>query len=152
MGPRGRNRVARGLALMVSAPVMGAGLGLAGCAGAPATLYRWDGYAELVHADLRGDGDGPARHLQRLDRLAERARAEGRALPPGFRAHRGWLLWQLGDAAGARQALLDERAAFPESAGQIAFLLARGGAGVGGAPDAPVAPGAPGAPIPAGAR
>lgn len=98
---------------------------IAGCAKPPATLYQWDGYQRLVYEYLNGDGRPQPQQLDELQAQAEQARAGGRALPPGFRAHLGLLHIQQGSLDQARQMLEAEKAAFPESTPYMDFLLGR---------------------------
>jgi hypothetical protein len=98
---------------------------LAGCAKPPATLYQWDGYQRQVYEYLNGDGKPQAEQLTVLQAQAEKTRAEGRALPPGFRAHLGLLHIQMGSLDEARQLLEAEKLAFPESTPYMDFLLKR---------------------------
>lgn len=96
---------------------------LAGCAQPARPLYHWEGYQRQVYEHLKGEAAGPQAQLDVLQSQAEKARAAGAALPPGFRAHMGLLYMQLGRADEARQALLAEKTAFPESAPYMDFLL-----------------------------
>ncbi len=119
MSDRRRIRQHGGLALGLCA------LLLAGCAKPPATLYEWDGYQRQVYEYLNGDGKPQAEQLTVLQAQAEKARAGGRALPPGFRAHLGLLHIQMGSLDEARQMLEAEKLAFPESSPYMDFLLQR---------------------------
>jgi hypothetical protein len=96
---------------------------MAGCATRPAPLYQWDNYQRQVYEHLKGEGGGAQEQLRVLEAQAEKARAGGAALPPGFRAHLGLLYLQLGRPDEARQALQAEKAAFPESGPYMDFLL-----------------------------
>ncbi|WP_043461453.1 DUF4810 domain-containing protein [Azohydromonas australica] len=96
---------------------------MAGCANRPASLYQWEGYQRQVYEHLKGEGATASDQLSLLEAQAEKARAGGAALPPGFRAHLGLLYLQLDRPDEARQALEAEKAAFPESAHYMDFLL-----------------------------
>jgi hypothetical protein len=96
---------------------------LMGCAARPKTLYQWQGYQRQVYEFLKGDGSTPADQLAELQKDAEKARADGAALPPGFRAHLGLLYVRMGRYAEARQMLEAEKAAFPESTQYMDFVL-----------------------------
>lgn len=96
---------------------------LAGCAQPARPLYHWEGYQRQVYQHLKGEAANPQEQLRVLEAQAEKARAAGATLPPGFRAHMGLLYLQLGRADEAHQSLLAERAAFPESAPYMDFLL-----------------------------
>jgi len=60
-----------------------------------------------------------------MEAQAEKARAAGASLPPGFRAHLGMLKLSAGDADQARQLWQAEKTAFPESAPYMDQLLKR---------------------------
>jgi hypothetical protein len=96
---------------------------LVGCAQAPKPLYQWDGYQRQIYDHFKGDGSSPTEQLSVLQAQAEKSRAVGAALPPGFRAHMGLLYLQLGRAGEARQMLEAEKLAFPESTQYMDFLL-----------------------------
>jgi hypothetical protein len=121
---------------MKHAPAMktllrGTGLALAlagaltGCAQAPGTLYQWGGYQEQLYEHFKGDRQSPAEQVQRLEAQAQKARAGGTALPPGFRAHLGLMYLRLGREDEARQQLEAEKASFPEATQYMDFLLKR---------------------------
>jgi hypothetical protein len=64
----------------------------AGC-NAPRGLYAWGSYEEAAYETCRGHGD-PARLSETIRDLSadiERARVEGRLVPPGAHAHVGYL-------------------------------------------------------------
>lgn len=96
---------------------------LVGCVQAPKPLYHWDGYQRQVYEHLRGDGSSPNEQLTVLQAEAEKSRAVGALLPPGFRAHMGLLYLRLGRAGQAREMLEAEKSAFPESTRYMDFLL-----------------------------
>jgi hypothetical protein len=98
---------------------------LAGCAQRPQPLYHWEGYQRQVYEYLKGDGSPPGEQLTVLQAQAEKARATGAALPPGFRAHLGMLHLQMGSYDEARRMLEAEKSAFPESTQYMDFLLKR---------------------------
>jgi hypothetical protein len=94
-----------------------------GCAQPVKPLYQWEAYPRQVYEHFKGDGAGPQEQLRVLEAQAEKARAGGAALPPGFRAHLGLLYLRLDRPDEARRALEAEKAAFPESAQYMDFLL-----------------------------
>jgi hypothetical protein len=100
---------------------------LAACANKPpAPLYLWEGFPKQQYeALLRTDGSVPSAQLLAMQAHADKARGLGASLPPGFRAHLGMLKLSAGDAGGAREAWLAEKAAFPESAPYMDRLLKR---------------------------
>jgi hypothetical protein len=103
--------------------VAAAGLGLAGCAAGPKPLYHWEGYQRQVYESFKGDSTGPAEQLGVMQIQAEKARAAGAALPPGFRAHIALLQLRMGRYDEARRMIEEEKAAFPESAHYMDFVL-----------------------------
>jgi hypothetical protein len=96
---------------------------LVGCAVAPKPLYYWEGYQRQVYEYLKGDGTSPTEQLLVMQAQAEKARAAGATLPPGFRAHLALLHLQLGRYDEARQLMEEEKAAFPESTQYMDFVL-----------------------------
>jgi hypothetical protein len=96
---------------------------LTGCAVAPKPLYHWEGYQRLVYEHLKGGAVAPAEQLATLQAQAEKARALGAALPPGFRAHMAMLRIQLGEVDEAQRLIDAEKAAFPESTPYMDFVL-----------------------------
>lgn len=97
--------------------------GLTGCAQPPKSLYHWEDYQRQLYEYLKKDRSGPEEQLQVLTAQAEKARSQGAALPPGFRAHLGMLYLQLGRVDEARAHFEAEKAAFPESTVYMDFLL-----------------------------
>ncbi|MBZ8141814.1 DUF4810 domain-containing protein [Rubrivivax gelatinosus] len=107
--------------------VLGLALGavLAGCATAPQPLYHWGDYQRQIYQSLNADDTSPQEQLQQLEQQAEKARAKGAALPPGYRAHVGLLMLRLGRDADAAAQFAAEKQAFPESTAYMDFLLRR---------------------------
>ncbi|PPE66624.1 DUF4810 domain-containing protein [Caldimonas caldifontis] len=60
-----------------------------------------------------------------MEAHAEKARAAGAELPPGFRAHLGKLHLEVGNAAAAREMWNAEKKAFPEATPYMDHLLKR---------------------------
>jgi hypothetical protein len=98
----------------------GAGL-LAACAQQP-TMYSWDSYQPAAYAYMQGDQD-PVAQVEAMEENIESARAQNKALPPGFHAHLGLLYLQQGQGARAMEQIQSERISFPESATFMDFLL-----------------------------
>jgi hypothetical protein len=94
---------------------------LAACAQAPKTLYQWEGYQPQVYEHFKGQG--PQQQITELEKGLERIAAKGNVPPPGYRAHLGMLYAETGRDDLAVQQLQAEKAAFPESAAYIDFLL-----------------------------
>lgn len=99
------------------------GLALAGCAQPVKPLYHWEGFQRQMYEHFKGDGSSPDEQLVVLEAQAQKAFASGAALPPGFRAHLAVVYLKLGRDAEARAQLEGEKAAFPESAAYMDFLL-----------------------------
>lgn len=102
---------------------MALGAMLAGCAAQPKPLYYWGDYQPALYAYFKGDGASPDKQRLALEQTAEKARAKGEALPPGFNAHLGLLYLRAGEPAQARLAFQAEEAEFPESKPYMDFLL-----------------------------
>jgi len=99
---------------------------LAGCAQrGPAPLYLWEKFPRQQYDTLLRAGVAPLDQITELEEHTEKARAEGAALPPGFRAHLGMLKLSAGDAVQARQLWQAEKTAFPESSPYMDQLLKR---------------------------
>ena len=98
---------------------------LVGCVQAPKPLYHWEGFQGQLYEHFKADRSGPEEQLRILDAQAQKARASGAALPPGFRAHLAMIYLRLGRDGEARQELEAEKANFPESAPYMDFLLKR---------------------------
>ena len=101
------------------------GSALAGCTQAPKRLYYWEDFQPQLYEYFKADKSGPEEQLRILDAHAQKARARGAALPPGFRAHLAMIYLRLGRDGEAKQALEAEKASFPESAQYMDFLLKR---------------------------
>ena len=98
----------------------------AGCANKPpAPLYMWETFPKMQYDTLQRPGTTPLEQMSAMEAQAEKARAAGAALPPGFRAHLGMLKLSAGDVDQARQLWQAEKAAFPESTPYMDQLLKR---------------------------
>ena len=100
---------------------------LVGCAAPPRPpLYLWESFPrQQYNTLLRTDGGADMEQITLLQAQAEKARASGAALPPGFRAHLGMLQLAAGNADDARRLWQAEKTAFPESASYMDQLLRR---------------------------
>ncbi len=107
--------------------LLGGGIALlAGCAHkAPGPLYMWEAFPKMQYDTLLRSGISPVEQVGAMEAQAEKARAAGASLPPGFRAHLGMLKLSAGDADQARQLWQAEKAAFPESTAYMDQLLQR---------------------------
>jgi len=102
-----------------------AGLVLGGCASKPTNLYYWGDYQKQVYAQLRSDGTGNPEQIMALEKTVQQARAENKALPPGFHAQLGMLYLNQGKADQVVQEFETEKTLFPESKSFMDFLLGK---------------------------
>lgn len=120
MGPAmmsGTTRFAIALALCAA---------FAGCAHKPRPpLYLWESFPKMQYDALVDPGVPRMEQVALMEAQAEKARATGAALPPGFRAHLGMLKLAGGDVDRARELWVGEKTAFPESAPYMDQLLRR---------------------------
>lgn len=114
----------RALLVRRALPLAGALL-LTACAAPNKPLYLWEGFARQQYQVLQRSGADPQAQIQAMQAHAEKARAAGAALPPGFRAHLGMLQLSVGAAEQARASWQAEKAAFPESTPYMDRLLKR---------------------------
>lgn len=108
---------------VVAAIAMGSAL--IGCVEAPKRMYHWEGFQGQLYAHFKADSSSPEDQLRILDAQAQKSRASGAVLPPGFRAHLAMIYLRLGRDGEAKQELEAERANFPESTKYMDFLLKR---------------------------
>ena len=95
---------------------------LSGCVSRPPPLYHWGDYQSQVYGHFKGE-KGPQDQILALEELRENAGAQGKALPPGFRAHLGMLYGETGRTDLLKENLEAEKNQFPESAVFMDFLL-----------------------------
>lgn len=106
------------------AAALGLAVLLSGCAGsAPQALYSWNGYESQVYSYLRNDGGSSQEQILVLEKGLAESAARNAALPPGYLAHLGLLYLDIGRTDDALQAWEGEKAAFPESAQYIDYLI-----------------------------
>lgn len=92
----------------------------------PQTMYRWGSYETMVYKMYRSPKDAtPAKQIEVLQKEAHRAESEHRELPPGFRAHLGYLFSQVGETDSARNQFEEEKVHFPESTAFMDQLLGK---------------------------
>ena len=116
----------RAAATLRGAAFAAACLSLGACAHKqPPPMYMWETFPRMQYDTLLRPGAPPLDQVTEMEAHAERARASGAALPPGFRAHLGMLKLASGDPDQARQLWLAEKVAFPESAAYMDQLLKR---------------------------
>lgn len=99
---------------------------LVGCAHrGPGPLYMWEAFPRQQYEALQSGGVPAQEQIAALEAHAEKARAAGAALPPGFRAHLAMLKLSVGNPDEARRLLMAEKTAFPESAPYMDQFLKR---------------------------
>ena len=99
---------------------------LVGCAHqAPKPLYDWGNFQGQLYEHFKADSSRPDDQLRLLEEQQQKAQMRGAALPPGFRAHLAMVYLRLGREVEARVQMEAEKAAFPESAQYMDFLLKR---------------------------
>ncbi|MGN6661384.1 MAG: DUF4810 domain-containing protein [Achromobacter mucicolens] len=114
-------RVVRALAIVGLAGVLSA------CVQQPKSMYSWQSYEGSVYAYLKDDGGDYATQTLAMEKNIETARAANAELPPGFRAHLGMLYLKMGDGDKGVEQMQGEKAAFPEAAPFMDFLLRNAG-------------------------
>lgn len=98
---------------------------LTSCATAPASIYSWGTYEDLIYASYVSPSDVPAeKQVEQLEKDYQVARTGNHRMPPGWHAHLGALYYQLGKPDQARQELMTEKAEFPESSVFVDRLIA----------------------------
>jgi hypothetical protein len=101
-------------------------LGLGGCAKRPQTLYYWGDYQGQVYAYLQhAEAGAVAKQLVVLEKDEQKAKAENRALSPGYHAHLGLLYFRQGQVEKAAEQFEIEKTNFPESAIFMDRMLAK---------------------------
>jgi hypothetical protein len=113
-------RTARGLLACLGVAL------LLGCAQkGPGPLYMWEAFPKQQYEAMLSGGAPAGDQIAALEAHAEKARAAGAALPPGFRAHLAMLKLSVGNPDEARRLLVAEKTAFPESAPYMDQFLKR---------------------------
>ena len=88
--------------------------------------YGWGRYQDhLYEMFLETEGFQPADEVGRLVDQIEEAEHSGRPVPPGVRAHLGYLYSKVGNQTEAARWLIAEKRAFPEATVFIDGMLAR---------------------------
>ncbi len=106
------------LAAMMSA------LFLSGCAAK--TTYYWGNYEQLIHDSYIEPGSAdPVTQIDLLETDIQIAQSEGLPTPPGIYAHLGYMHSLQGNVAQAKNAFLQEKNLYPESASFIDGMLDR---------------------------
>lgn len=98
---------------------------IAGCAQPLKPLYMWENFSRQQYDALLGTQTSVDEQIRTLQAHADKARASGAELPPGFRAHMGLLQLSAGNTSEARSLWEAEKTVFPESAVYMEQLLKR---------------------------
>ncbi|NBX60831.1 MAG: DUF4810 domain-containing protein [Betaproteobacteria bacterium] len=98
---------------------------LGACASKDNMLYHWGSYPDQIYEgfQIESGNASPDKQLQKLQEEQQKAVSKGKALPPGFRAHMGYLYFQTGQTDQAAMAFEAEKKHFPESATYMDFAL-----------------------------
>jgi hypothetical protein len=98
---------------------------LGACASKDNMLYHWGNYPDQIYEgfQIESGNASPDKQLQKLQEEQQKAVSKGKALPPGFRAHMGYLYFQTGQTDQAAMAFEAEKKHFPESATYMDFAL-----------------------------
>lgn len=95
---------------------------LSGCATPPQQLYYWGEYQSQLYGHFTKE-KGPEEQIAALEAGIEKARSQGKSVPPGYHAHLG-LLYAQGEHADQMQKYFEaEKALFPEGTTYMDFLL-----------------------------
>ncbi|WP_051309310.1 DUF4810 domain-containing protein [Desulfogranum japonicum] len=90
---------------------------LSGCATGNRNLYHWGSYeSQVYNTYCEPDEASASNQIEKMEADIEVARSKGLPLPPGFRAHLGYLYFMQGKYDLATQSFEAEKQAFPESA------------------------------------
>lgn len=101
-------------------------LTLTGCASQPSPLYHWGSYESQLYNMYAKPGKAePGEQIVQLTEDIERAQATGGRVPPGVYAHLGYMYTTQGNLTLAKQAFVEERLRYPESAVFIDGLIRR---------------------------
>lgn len=99
---------------------------LGGCATQPKTLYYWGDYQSEIYEYMQSAGGGDiAKQTAALEAGYQKAKAENKALPPGYHAQLGLLYFNQGKVNLAAEQLELEKSEFPESATFMDRLLSK---------------------------
>ncbi len=94
--------------------------------GCQSELYRWGDYdASVARMYATSGGYDPAAEIDRLARQVEETEHRGQRVPPGLRAHVGYLVIEAGNLERGVGYLNAEKTAYPESAAFVDGMLAR---------------------------
>lgn len=105
--------------------ILGISVLIQGCA-TQANLYYWGDYEHIIYDIYLNPGEADAQtQIYKLNQTIEVATNKGMKIPPGLFAHLGMVHAQIGNAALAKEALLQEKALYPESSTFVDGILTR---------------------------
>lgn len=97
---------------------------LGGCATQDTSLYYWGSYEAMVYEMYVEPGNAPAAlQIAKLEEDIQKSDALGKKVPPGLYAHLGMMYAAEGKAGLAQEALLKEKAMYPEATTLVDTLL-----------------------------
>ena len=96
---------------------------LAGCSGAPKTLYQWGNYQPALLAYAKNPGE-TEKFAERLAEIIRKAEAKN-AVPPGLYAEYGYALLSLDRTPEAVEYFAKEQSKWPESAKLMDGVIGR---------------------------
>lgn len=106
-------------ALLVSFSVL-----LCGCATQDNSLYYWGSYEAMIYEMYVEPGNAPAAlQISKLEEDIQKSDSLGKKVPPGLYAHLGMMYAADGKAGLAQEALLKEKAMYPEATSLVDTLL-----------------------------
>jgi hypothetical protein len=98
---------------------------LSGCATKP-NMYYWGEYEGLIYSMYIEPGTAePDVQIEKLKNDIQHAQEQSKKTPPGIYAHLGFMYAADGNMALAKDAFIQEKALFPESAKFIDGMMAR---------------------------
>jgi hypothetical protein len=98
----------------------------AGCASPPDDLYYWGSYEDALYDMYINPGNASLTdQILRMEEQIRQTDAKGKAVPPGFYAHLGYLYVNDGDYDAAAIHFQMEKEHFPESTDFIDGILQR---------------------------
>ncbi|MBS1186201.1 MAG: hypothetical protein H6R04_219 [Burkholderiaceae bacterium] len=95
---------------------------LSSCATKQQSLYYWGDFQTQQYAYFKNE-KGTEDSIQRLEKIREDAKANGKPVPPGLQAHLGMLYGQAGQTDKFERHLEAEKQQFPECTSYLDFLL-----------------------------
>lgn len=97
------------------------------CASKDNMLYHWGSYQDQIYEGFQIESGNTSveKQLQKLQKEQQKAVSKGKALPPGFMAHMGYLYFQTGQTDLAVKAFEDEKKRFPESTAYMDLALTK---------------------------